>query len=973
LIGRERQLALLDDLVDGLLAGRPARAGISGAAGTGRTALLRRVLATARERGAVAGLASCSPVETGIPFSTASQLVAALHPPARFADLATECFAGPCDGTVPLLCDVFAELAADGPLVLAIDDLQWADAWSLRCFAAMAARPGPILLIAAAHGPLSRYLGDGPATQLDLPPLTEADAAALLREMPGDPGGAAFTTAVLSIAAGRPAVLRDIVARWTSDGRPPEPEQVPHLVRIGRAVTSARAARVRRGLPPDALALLRAMSVSTLDVVLAGRLAGLPETAVAGALEPLVASGLVAAGRPAEPHSAAEVLAELDADARGDLHRRAAELAHGTGAGATVAADLLCAAPAVGEPWARTVLVEAAEQWFLQGRTSAAAEALRRVLLEPLEPAERAALLLRLASMEVTQDPDAADGRLRRILADPELSTRPAAVTAADLLLARGDVETTRRAVSELRNRSAALLREEHTWPGDTGDTAATPESPVWSTVDAGRRDQAMGQVGTGSPVDADRRDQPMGQVGTGSSVDAGRRAQTIGQGGTGSPVDLGQPDQALCRGSAAGRRDQATGQRGTGSPAVADSLTPSTVDTDARDRAAGTGGPHRSSTVDSDLVALGRIAEEEAAVDPDMPVAPLLWRSRPGGPAEAGAEAWWLATRGEDRRRALDLAGQALIVREDAPLMPRVAACRALLCCDEPESAAEGLTAVAAAARRRDAKAAAAQALLHRAVVALRRNRPDDALHDLTAAGRELPVRCWHPALVPAYLAVEISAHLKLGRTERARRLAAEPLPRGGEHTAGQAFLLYARAELALAADELEAALAAARECGRILRSRQWVNPMLAPWRTLAGFALRSLGDAAAAAELSAEELALAGYWGTDAAFDALRERAVAELRRSVPAQRRPIEPVPEPVLPPGRRFEPRRPEVLSPAEQDVAALAARGLPNREIARELSIALRTVELRLTKVYRKLGLKGRPALTERWATWTLGD
>ncbi|WP_328616124.1 AAA family ATPase [Amycolatopsis sp. NBC_00355] len=867
LIGRARQLAVLDDLVDGLFAGRPARVGISGAAGTGRTALLRRLLATARDRGAVAGLATCSPVEAGIPFSTASQLVAALHPPARFADLATECFAGPCEGTVPLLCDVFAELAVDGPLVLAVDDLQWADAWSLQCLTAMAARPGPILLVAAAHGPLSHYLGDdaGPGTrhQLDLPPLTEADATALLRETPGEPGGAAFTAAVLSIAAGRPAVLRDIVARWTSGGHGPEPEQVPHLVRIGRAVTSARAARVRRGLPPDALALLRAMSVSTSDVVLAGRLAGLPESAVTGALEPLVASGLVAAGRPAEPHLAAEVLAELDADARGDLHRRAAELAHGTGAGATVAADLLRAAPAVGEPWARTVLVEAAEQWFLQGRTSASADALRRALLEPLEPADRAALLLRLASMEVTQDPDAADGRLRRILAEPELSTLPAAVTAADLLLARGDVETTRRAVSELRGRAEAHAR--------SGEPA--PES---STMDTEIRDPA-------------------------------RRA--------------------------------------------------------ADD----------SSTVDSDLIALGRLAEEEAAVDPEMPVAPLRWPTRPGGPAEAGAEAWRLATRGEDRRRALDLAEQALIVREDAPLMPRIAACRALLCCDEPESAAEGLTAVAAAARRRDARTAAAQALLYRAVVDLRRNRPEDALHDLTAAGRELPVRSWHPALVPAYLAVEISAHLKLGRVERARRLAAEPLPRGGEHTAAPAFLLYARAELALAADEPEAALAAARECGRILRSRQWVNPMLAPWRTFAAFALRTLGDAAAASALVAEEQALAGHWGTVVAFDSLRERAVAELRRSVPAQRRPVEPVPEPVLPAGRRFEPRRPEVLSPAEQDVAALAARGLPNREIARELSIALRTVELRLTKVYRKLGLKGRSALTERWATWTRGD
>jgi DNA-binding CsgD family transcriptional regulator len=885
LLGRERQCALLDDLVDALVAGRPGRAGIAGPAGTGRTALLRRVLDRARERGAVAGLASCSPVETGIPFSAASQLVAALHPPARFAELATECFGGPCAGAVPLLGDVFGELAADGPLVLAIDDLQWADAWSLRWFAAMAARPGPVLLVAAAHGPLSRYLGDGsgpaPAHRLDVPPLSEADTTALLHEVLGDPGGAAATAAVLGVVRGRPAVLHDIAARWAAEGHPAEPA----LTRIAHAVTAARAARVRRGLPPDALELLRAMAVSDeLDVVLAGRLAGLPDTGVAAALAPLVASGLVVAGRPAEPHLAADVLAELDVAARGDLHRRAAELAHGTGAGATVAAELVCAAPPVGERWARTVLVEAAEQWFLQGRTPAAVEALRRALLEPLEPPERAALLLRLASLEVTQDPDAADGRLRRILTDPGLRALPAVATAADLLLARGDGETTHRAVAEFCAPVTAVLR-------NAGD--GNPESVVDSGFPGPAAELRAGDAGDPGVVAVGRL--------PGTELRAGE-----------------DPEQ---------------------------------------------------SAVDPDVVALGRLAREEAAVDPDMPVAPLpAWSTRPGA-AEAGAEAWWLATRGADRHRVLDLAGRALIVREDAPLMPRVAACRALFCCDELESAAEGLTAVAAAARRRDARAAAAQALLHRAAVALRRNRPDDALHDLAAAGRELPVRCWHPALVPAYLAVEISAHLRLGRSERARRLAGEPLPRGGEHTAAQAFLLHARAELALATDDPDAALAAARECGRILRSRQWVNPMLAPWRTLAGLALRRLGDGAAAGAVLAEELALAGHWGTGMALETLRERAAAELRRGVPAQRWPVETVPEP----GRRFEPRRPDVLSPAERDVAALAARGLPNREIARELSIALRTVELRLTKVYRKLGLKGRSALTDRWATRTPGD
>jgi DNA-binding CsgD family transcriptional regulator len=760
---------------------------------------------------------------------------------------------------------------------------------------------------------LSRYLGDddpGPGTrhQLDLPPLTEADTAALLQEMLGDPGGAAFTAAVLRTAAGRPAVLRDIVARWTSDGRSPEPEQVPHLMRIGRAVTSARAARVRRGLPPDALALLRAMSVSALDVVLAGRLAGLPETAVAGALEPLVASGLVAAGRPAEPHLAAEVLAELADKERADLHLRAAELAHRGGAGAAVAAELLRTAPPAGEPWARAVLGEAAEQWLLQGNPTAAAEALRRALAEPAAPRDRAALLIRLASVTVRQDPDRADRELLRVLTEPELSGLRAALTAADLVLARGDVETIRRVVAEL------------------------------------------GSPGVGSPGGSEAEFAGVAAVGF------------PGVAAVGSPATReAEVPSATAADSPATPEPRFPGAASVGSPAAPPAPANGTQ----------TRPPHRASTVDPAMTALGRIAAEEAAIDPVAPLATLP----PAGPglleaAEAGAEAFRLATRGEDRRQVLDLAERALIVREDAPLVPRIAACRALLCCHSLDSAAEGLTAVAAAARRRDAHAAASQALLQRAAVALRRNRPDDALRDLAAAERELPVRCWHPAAVPAYLAVEIGTHLRLGRLEHARHLAGEPLPRGGEHPVAQAFLLHARAELALAGDDPGAALAMARECGRVLRSRGWVNPMLAPWRATAGLALRRLGDSEAAMALLAEELALAERWGTGEALESLREHAAADLRRAVPAPRRPADPVAGP--PAGQRFAPHRPDALSPAERDVAGLAARGLPNREIARELSIALRTVELRLTKVYRKLGLKGRAALTDHWPTRTPG-
>ena len=51
-----------------------------------------------------------------------------------------------------------------------------------------------------------------------------------------------------------------------------------------------------------------------------------------------------------------------------------------------------------------------------------------------------------------------------------------------------------------------------------------------------------------------------------------------------------------------------------------------------------------------------------------------------------------------------------------------------------------------------------------------------------------------------------------------------------------------------------------------------------------------------------------------------------------------------------------------LTARERRVARMAAAGATNREIADELFVTLRTVEVHLTRVYRKLGLSSRTQL-----------
>jgi len=58
-----------------------------------------------------------------------------------------------------------------------------------------------------------------------------------------------------------------------------------------------------------------------------------------------------------------------------------------------------------------------------------------------------------------------------------------------------------------------------------------------------------------------------------------------------------------------------------------------------------------------------------------------------------------------------------------------------------------------------------------------------------------------------------------------------------------------------------------------------------------------------------------------------------------------------------------------LSPSEQRVAELAARGLTNREVAAKLFISPKTVEANLTRAYRKLEISSRAELGQ-WLAGT---
>jgi DNA-binding NarL/FixJ family response regulator len=61
------------------------------------------------------------------------------------------------------------------------------------------------------------------------------------------------------------------------------------------------------------------------------------------------------------------------------------------------------------------------------------------------------------------------------------------------------------------------------------------------------------------------------------------------------------------------------------------------------------------------------------------------------------------------------------------------------------------------------------------------------------------------------------------------------------------------------------------------------------------------------------------------------------------------------------------RAPLALTEREQDVAALVAKGLTNREVAAELYVSTKAVEYHLGNVFGKLGISSRRELRNRSA------
>jgi DNA-binding CsgD family transcriptional regulator/tetratricopeptide (TPR) repeat protein len=473
---------------------------IEGPPGIGKTSLVVETRARAQEAGMQLLGARGSELERAFAYGVVRQLfepflarlpaedrrellagAAALAEPVFDpAQLAAESAAGAPLATLHGLYWLTANVAAQRPLLLAVDDLHWCDLPSLRWLAYVLPRMEGLSLVIVVSlrpsepgedpGLVGQIVSDPLATVIRPGPLSADATARVVRETLSREADAAFCDACHHETGGNPQLLRGLVHTIASERLAPTKANVPRLRELeARAGLRPVAVRLAR-LPPEARRLVEAVAVlgDDADPLHAAALADLDEQAASAAAEALARVDVL---RPQPPFgfvhpliraAVYEALAPVDRD---NGHAQAARLLGTAGADPErVAAHLLRASPAA-DPHAVATLRQAARRAGSRGASESAVAYLRRALAEPPPAAERADLLLDLGYAEAFVSGEAAIDHLQEahaLIDDPIRRAETALQLGRQLfLLLRGESADAvfTRALDELSGADAELER----------------------------------------------------------------------------------------------------------------------------------------------------------------------------------------------------------------------------------------------------------------------------------------------------------------------------------------------------------------------------------------------------------------------------------------------------------------------------------------------------------------------------------
>ncbi|MEU5090883.1 AAA family ATPase [Streptomyces sp. NPDC021356] len=423
LVGRTAAIGTLDQTLADCAAGRPRTVLVEGPTGCGKSALLHTLLELAAATDAVTLCAAGSPAERGTPYGVLRQLLDSDRALA-LTSAQRACSTPPRAETMQALCAELREVSERHPVVLCVDDVQYADDESLAFlqYLARTTRSGRVLLVVT-DAPHHEAGDPAFATELMRQPAfrrirldrLSREETRTLAEGYGRGGGA---RALHEISGGNPLLLRALLdesGTGAGDDVAPGPG--------GSFAQAVRACLHRTGPTAAAVAQAVALLRTATRAEEAAELLELAPAAVRQGLSALAAAGLVDGVRLRHPAVRDAVLSGLAPTALIALHRRAALLLHRSGRPATEAAGHLQSAAAhrhtrwVASPAETELLCEAAEIRLAAGDGRPALRLLELAHQVCEDERRRNVIEARLAQITWRFDPAAAERRLAGPLA----------------------------------------------------------------------------------------------------------------------------------------------------------------------------------------------------------------------------------------------------------------------------------------------------------------------------------------------------------------------------------------------------------------------------------------------------------------------------------------------------------------------------------------------------------------------------
>nr|BAW35623.1 putative LuxR family transcriptional regulator [Streptomyces sp. RK95-74] len=891
---------------------------ISGAVASGKTALLHAVTDTAGARDVRVLPAVASASEQKFPYAVLDQLYQGMPARLRHAlprpglDAPSNPY-DPDQVDLPLLQEfhrTLEELTEDAPLLIAIDDVQFADLPSLRCLAYGIRRcRSEALSVVVSRGSLTgpaapaldELLHEPKVCHVRLAPLTVAGVTALLAGEPGAEEAERHAAAFHDMTGGNLLLLRGLLDdRFSHVARSPV-QTAPGAPVAGELFRQAALSCVYRGGPAHRrVAQGIALLGDALSVPLLSRVIEVEERLVRRSVATLTEVGILHDAHFRSDAVRTALLEDLEMDELGPLHHRAARLLYEEGADPLeVARHLL--SQEVSEP---------VEEWIPQALRDAAEHAIAA------DRRELAMNCLQMADRCVT---DEREGLILQ-------------ATMVQAMWPFNPLSQMRRLQSLAGPAGSGLLPARHTL------------------------DVIVGLLGFGRMGEAAAA---LGQVGRAAAENPGTELDT-GLGSIGLTLSTTYPDHPELR------------------PFLPQGEQPGPWDDDAPSPDAAPESPQ--------LIALRALRT-------------VLHRGADEGAVRAA-------------ERVLET-----VQLSDRTVLTVHAALQALVYADRHATATAWCDRLIKETEERGAKALLAYFCVLRAQTALRAGRLRDTIRYAEWALDALPARGWG-VTVGMPLGMLINAHTAMGNHDVAAELLARPVPEEMYRNRFGLHYLYARARHQLATGRQHAALTDFRACGEKLAAWGLDSPATLAWRLGAAETWLTLGSQERAARLAEEQLELAGEAPSRTRGAALRvlaatrplaerpallEQAVTVLRASggwyemaraladlAEAHKQLGDPDSGRLMTrralwladncgaeelsrslqrtPGRSALSEAARTgedttafseLSDAESRVAALAASGYTNREIAAKLYITISTVEQHLTRVYRKINIRQR--------------